>query len=135
MTDTAPADKVSIQRLVGVYNANGTISGELAYWIGARLGRAHCSLCDITHGSVRERADWRACRGDLLVPFDTYHRNDQPEQVRVATGDRAPAVLAETANGYVVLLNADDLAACGGAPRSLVKALTVAAEAHHLDWD
>ena len=42
-----------IVRLIGVYDANGTLSGELAYWIGARLGRRHCSLCDITHGSVR----------------------------------------------------------------------------------
>jgi hypothetical protein len=40
----------SIRRLVGVYNANGTVGGELAYFLGARLGRAHCSLCDITHG-------------------------------------------------------------------------------------
>jgi hypothetical protein len=31
----------TIRRLVGVYNANGSVSGELAYFIGARLGRAH----------------------------------------------------------------------------------------------
>jgi hypothetical protein len=28
----------------------------LSSFIGARLGRAHCALCDITHGLVRERA-------------------------------------------------------------------------------
>jgi hypothetical protein len=49
-----------IRRLVGVYNANGSVGGELAYFIGARLGRAHCALCDITHGLVRERATWKA---------------------------------------------------------------------------
>ena len=33
--------------------------GEARYWIGARLGRAHCALCDITHGLFTERDDWR----------------------------------------------------------------------------
>jgi hypothetical protein len=33
--------------LIGVYAADGTVTGELAYFVGARLGRAHCALCDI----------------------------------------------------------------------------------------
>src|SRR6478735_10675397 len=76
-----------IVRLIGVYDADGTVRGELAYWVGARLGRAHCALCDITHGLIRERADWKACRASLPVPFDTFHRDDQPEAVRGAIGD------------------------------------------------
>lgn len=53
---------VSLRRVIGVYDADGTAWGELRYWIGARVGRAHCSLCDITHGLVHERAEWRAAR-------------------------------------------------------------------------
>lgn len=68
----------TIRRLVGVYDANGSVSGELAYFIGARLGRAHCALCDITHGLVRERAAWKTFRVGLPVQFDLYHRDDQP---------------------------------------------------------
>jgi hypothetical protein len=56
----------TIRRLVGVYNANSTITGELAYFIGAGLGSAHCALCDITHGLVRERPEWKACRQSHL---------------------------------------------------------------------
>ena len=54
-----PAATPTVRRLVGVYDADHTIRGELAYWIGARLGRAHCSLCDITHGLLRERSESR----------------------------------------------------------------------------
>ena len=75
--DAAPTQR--IVRLVGVYDADSTLRGELAYWVGARLGRRHCSLCDITHGSVRQRPEWKTCRAELPVPFDTFHRNDQPD--------------------------------------------------------
>jgi hypothetical protein len=109
-----------VRRLIGVYDADGTVLGEVSYFVGARLGRAHCALCDITHGLVRERTEWRAARGDLPVEFVTYHRDDQPDDVRVAIGDRLPAVVAETASGVIVLLDGDDLEACGGDPQSLI---------------
>ena len=80
------SDASSVDRLIGVYDADGTLTGELRYWIGARLGRAHCSLCDITHGLVSEKSAWRECRDTLPVPFDTYHRNDMPESVREVSG-------------------------------------------------
>lgn len=124
-----------VHRLIGVYDADGTLAGELRYWVGARLGRAHCALCDITHGLVRERGDWRACRDTLPVEFATYHRDDQPDAVRAATGDRAPVVVAETGDGLVVLLDGDALDACAGDPERLVAAVTDAVAAHGLTWE
>ena len=85
----------AIVRFVGVYNAESTLRGELGYLIGARHGRAHCALCDITHGLVRERSDWKTTRARLPIPFDTYHLNDQPANIRAALGGVAPAVVAE----------------------------------------
>ena len=66
---------VNVVRLVGVYNADGTVFGELSYFVGKRLGRAHCALCDITHGLVRERPAWQECVAALPVPFEMFHRN------------------------------------------------------------
>jgi hypothetical protein len=133
MADPPPPARV-IRRLIGVYDADGTMRGELAYWIGKRLGRVHCALCDITHGAVRERGDWQQCRDGLPVPFDTYHRDDQPDAVRRAGGDRAPIVLAETDGGFAVLLDPADLDACGGSPERLVDAVTVAAAQGGIEW-
>ena len=42
------------QELVGVYHADGSLLGEARYVVGKILGRAHCSLCDITHDMVRK---------------------------------------------------------------------------------
>jgi hypothetical protein len=112
----------TVRRLVGVYDADGTLRGELTYWVGARLGTAHCALCDITHGLVSERGDWKACRGALPVPFETFHRDDQPDAVRSAAG-ALPAVVAETDAGIVLLLGPEQLDGCDGSVERFESAL------------
>lgn len=131
-SDSALTDR--IVRLVGVYDADGTVRGELAYWVGARLGRRHCSLCEITHGSVRERPQWKVCRAGLPVPFETFHRDDQPDAVRDAAGGQAPVIVAETGAGHVLLLGAEDLEACGGSIDRLVDAIERAATRLGITW-
>ena len=110
----------AVARLIGVYDADGSVTGELSYFLRARVGRAHCALCDITHGRVRERGDWRVCREQLAVPFVTYHRDDQPAAVR-ALGLRLPVVVAETVDGELFeVVDADALESCAGDPERLV---------------
>jgi sarcosine oxidase gamma subunit len=124
---TGDAGPLRVRRVIGVYDADGTVFGELSYLVRARLGRAHCALCDITHGRVRVRADWERCRDSLSVPFVTFHRNDQPEAVRAAADGRLPVVVAECEDGTsVVLLGPDELAACAGSPERLVEAVQAA---------
>ncbi len=124
----------TIRRLVGVYDADGTLRGELTYWVGARLGRTHCALCDITHGSVREKDEWKTCRLGLPVPFDTYHRNDQPDEVRAVLAGTYPSVLASTADGPVLLLGPAELDDCDASPERLVAAIERAVEQAGLSW-
>ena len=134
MTSADATPTPRIVRLVGVYDADGTVRGELAYWVGARLGRRHCSLCEITHGSVRQRPEWKTCKASLPAPFDTYHRNDQPDAIRAAAGGQAPVVVAETTSGHVVLLRPADLETCNGSIGRLIEATERSAERQGLTW-
>lgn len=118
----------TLERLVGVYDADGTAIGELRYWFGARLGRAHCALCDLTHGMFRERSDWQSCRAELPAPFETYHRDDQPERVRAAAAGALPVVVAETSRGARVLLGPEQLDELDGSVDRFVAALLEAIE-------
>ena len=129
-----PVSADIVIRLVGVYDADGTLLGELRYWFGKRLGHAHCALCDITHGSVRERSDWKRCRAGLPVPFETYHRDDQPAEVREVTAGRLPAVVAVTDEGVRFLLGPDELEACSSAPEQLVTAIDATLVGLGLRW-
>lgn len=115
-----PSAESPIVRLVGIYDANGSIPGEIAYWVGARLGTRHCALCEITHGLVREKKEWRDCASRLPVPFEGLHLDEiSPEMVAVVAG-RAPCVVAERADGsFEIVIDRDQLESCDGSPKRL----------------
>lgn len=112
-------DTTSVRRLVGVYHAEGSIIGELRYWVGARLGSAHCALCDITHGTFRAKPDWRRQRERLDLPFDTVHLDERDDALAAATEGTTPCVVADTPGGYVTLLGPDELEACHGSVETM----------------
>lgn len=103
-----------LRSIVGVYDADGTLAGEVRYWFGARIGRAHCDLCDISHGTFRAKPAWRAMVARARVPIETWHRDDAPAEVLAATGGRLAAVVAVTDGGAVPLLGPDELASLDG---------------------
>ena len=71
--------------LVGVYHADGSLLGELRYVWGKMRGTAHCALCDITHGAIREKASFRACREGQPIPLRNVHLDERDPDVQVAT--------------------------------------------------
>lgn len=110
-------------KLIGVYDADATLLGEVSYWIGARFGVRHCSLCDITHSLFREKSQWRECQSrlesDLHVEIETFHRNDQPDDVRACIDGKYPAVVMRGDDGVVsMFMNASEIEACGASPEN-----------------
>lgn len=89
-----------IERLVGVYDADGGLVGEVRYVVGHLFGRAECALCDITHSPFRRKSAWVALIEELPVSLRAVHRNELPgELVDVVVPDRLPAVYAVRADG------------------------------------
>ena len=132
--ETSDTNKTVVKRLIGVYDANGSLTGELKYWIGAKLGKQHCSLCDITHGGVRESAEWKSCRAQLPVEFTLHHRDDAPFAVREILKGEYPAVLVEVDDGISILLGPRELDECQGSPFALERAINSSMEQRELTW-
>ena len=90
-------------RLIGVYNADGGIVGELKYFFGHLIGIAKCELCDITHSPVRRKASWDRLAGELKteygLDFALKHLNERTEAETKASAGKEPCVLAEYADG------------------------------------
>ncbi|MCY4622730.1 MAG: hypothetical protein OXD34_13000 [bacterium] len=80
-------------RVVGIYNADGGVSGELRYAVDKILGRSDCGLCDLTHGwNAFGKRSWReACRASA-VPIELIHR-DMATESQLAEAGSLPAVL------------------------------------------
>ena len=112
--------------LVGVYDADGTTSGEIRYWFSARFGWSHCSLCEITHGAFREKPGWRSARDSLAIEFTTFHRNDAPVDVIAASSGEFPVVVARTPSETTVVLNAKELESLDGDGDRFITALNAA---------
>lgn len=100
--------------LIGVYDADGSFAGEIRYWVGARLGRTHCSLCEITHGLFREKSEWRDCRDSLNVEFSTFHRDDAPDDVLEVCKHQFPVVVARCDDDLLVVLGPEELETLSG---------------------
>ena len=99
----------NITELIGVYDADSTLLGEVSYWVGARLGITHCSLCELTHGLFTKKSEWTQCAESLSIPFRLFHRDDAPHDVIAALAGHFPAVLQRTDNDVSVILTKEEL--------------------------
>ena len=122
----------TVERLTGVYQADGSLIGELRYFAGKLMGRAHCALCDITHGTIREKEAFTSCRAALPVPLVTVHLDERSEEVRAFTEGRTPCVIAHTSAGLEMLLTAEALEACASDVQRFHRAVMDAMRARDL---
>jgi hypothetical protein len=90
-------------RLIGVYNADGGVVGELKYFFGHLIGIAKCELCDITHSPIRRKASWDRLASELKseygLDFALKHLNERTESETKASEAKEPCVLAEYPDG------------------------------------
>ena len=110
-------------RLVGVYNADGSFRGELAYLVGRARGTAHCGLCDITHGRLRRRPGFDEACALLPVPLELLHRDEIDQPMLEVIDGRYPCVLVVDPDPEV-LLSPTDVDACRGQPDALIARIT-----------
>jgi hypothetical protein len=104
-----------------VYDASGTILGEVSYFLRRALFNQHCALCDITHSTFTRRRSWDVCVDGLGIDFQLHHRNDAPASVTSAAGYAAPCIICEYEDGSLTLLvNSNELNSCGHSPEQLM---------------
>jgi len=103
---------IKLSRIVGVYNAEGSLRGELSYLFGKLLGTASCALCDITHRGLGEKAAFKSCRSRFAVPIETLHLNEQDAELRQFTRGRTPCIVGIAEQRTWMLLDSEALKRC-----------------------
>ena len=102
---------VKFEKLVGIYNAKGSIIGELQYIFGKITGKAHCALCDITHGRIKEKAQFKECKENLEIPFELLHLDELNEYLEKFASN-APCVIGIRENTHSLIIDSQELESC-----------------------
>jgi len=117
-----------MNQLVFIYK---TGSGWIENAVGAAKkalgGESACALCNITHGPVREKSDWRVFLETLEPQPAFYHEDEIPDDVRKfleRTDTELPIVLEKNSKGsYRVAIGNRTLESCNGSPECLINAI------------
>jgi hypothetical protein len=106
----------SVVEVLGIYDADGGLRGEVSYVVGKLLGRVHCSLCDVTHSPLGRKKAWDELVRSSTTPLRVVHRNElsAPEAAAVE-GVALPVLLGRSIDGgWRVLVDAVRLDELGG---------------------
>ncbi len=102
-----------IERLLGIYNAKGSLSGEVSYFFGKLAGTHQCALCDITHGIIREKKAFKEAKSNLAIPFETLHL-DELDDTTAEFAEDAACILALSSGSAKLFVTNDELQSCNG---------------------
>ena len=110
-------------KYVGIYNADGTVLGEISYVAKKLAGRGSCALCDITHGwTGRKKTFDQACT-TADIELELLHRNEASAEQLTAAG-HLPAVIRHDGISWTLVLGPAELEACDADPEELMRRLT-----------
>lgn len=115
--------------LIGVYNADGGIVGELTYFFGHLIGVRSCTLCDISHSPIMKKSSFKALEQHLLtehgIRVRMIHLNERNERELKASEGREPCMLLEYPDQSIsMFLDSTDLKALSGSVSSLKKLIS-----------
>lgn len=124
---------MQIQELVGVFNGDGGIRGEVAH-VFDKLRGGGCALCDITHRGLRKNPQWSDVACAVAVPFDLVHRDEQGPEVAAVVDGAYPAVVALTEGGARLVMGPKDFDGLSGDAAKFLESLKAAVKRANLEW-
>ena len=88
--------KPLVRKFIGIYNANGTLLGEIKYIVKKVAGLTKCELCDITHTWKGKKKGFDQMFAKENIEIELLHDDEINESQRNAiVGERLPVVLRE----------------------------------------
>ena len=110
-------------KIVGIYNAKGTIGGEIAYVLKKLMGQGSCALCDISHGwNPFGKASWKSACEASPLELKMLHLEEASETQLQAAG-QLPAFIVEHEGRWGILMTAEEIQNWTGNPKGLLLAL------------
>ena len=101
-------------KILCIYNAEGSIFGEIKYLYNKYIKDMRCSMCDITHNSFREKSEWgEKCR-EFTFKIECLHLDELPSDIKNIVKDNAPCVVAQTKSVNEIIIKNKELTSMNG---------------------
>ncbi|WP_288775173.1 hypothetical protein [uncultured Psychrobacter sp.] len=102
-----------MQKIIGIYNANGSLLGEMRYVFDKVFLKKHCALCDITHGmSYKAKRTWLEQAERFQIPIETLHLDEISNDIRQVVADKVPCVVIVDRDSINIVMSSEELQAC-----------------------
>ena len=101
--------KNNIITIYCVYNAEGSIIGELKYLILKYFYGFKCSMCEITHTNFSEKEEWKNKISQSSYSIKSVHLDEQPEDLYQFSNGKAPCVVGKNKKGFKFIFTNDEL--------------------------
>lgn len=125
-------DKRPVDRLLFIFDANSGLWDAFVDSAKKVLRINGCALCQITHGLVTEKSEWRECQDALGVPIEYLHRDEIPGDLRSLVEGQLPCIVAEHDGERTLLLGSGAISRCSGSVDDLRGKLLFHAAKHGL---
>ena len=97
-----------------IYNAKGSVSGELTYLFKKYVYGLKCSMCVITHNSLTIKRYWEYKISQSNINLETVHLDERSEDLKEFSKNNVPCVVGKYQDGYKLIFNNEDLKNLGG---------------------
>ena len=113
----------SRQIIFGIYNADGTLFGEIGYVLSKLSGKRSCSLCDVTHGwNPFGKRKWKGLCKSSSLDIQLIHRDEATESQLQAAGD-LPSFITEVEEGWAQIMTPTQINKLKRQPETIVSML------------
>ena len=107
-------DVIDTVKIYCIYNAEGSIFGELKYLYNKYVRDIKCSMCDITHNTLSEKKEWKNRCMVSHLKIECLHLDELPKDIENLVEGNTPCVVAKTSSTNEIIIENKELIAMKG---------------------
>ncbi len=105
LTERRPAVQLKNFEVIGIYNADAGLRGELKYLTRKAVKNETCDLCDLTHGwNPFGKRKWKKALAKSGIGITFLHRNQASNNHKKASG-LLPAIISNITGEWECLVS------------------------------
>ena len=99
----------SVRKIYCIYNAEGSLKGELKYLYKKYFKDIKCSMCDITHSTFTQKKKWKNKCLTFPLEIECMHLDELPSDIKILVNDKTPCVVAQINSTNKIIIKDEEL--------------------------